>query len=170
MILNWVFFSTSLIWVLLNCSFPHWLTLNELHTCMTILVPFDYHLIWYFHLSYVIYSNRLFKLTNHSLFDSLVLVFVFVQLFWQTIIFFTGTSELLPGEAEQMSLAGSTAGIIRNEYRHSNRSLTKRPISDTDSLDFNDITKRPISARPVISTSGTTNEAPIISLPYQVMV
>lgn len=74
----------------------------------------------------------------------------------------------MPSEAEQHSLAGSTASLLRNEYRYSNRSLQKRPISDTDSLHLTNISQRPTSAVPVDTTSARNDAAPIISLPYEV--
>ncbi|XP_052776388.1 phospholipid-transporting ATPase ABCA1-like isoform X2 [Mya arenaria] len=81
-----------------------------------------------------------------------------------------GKVNVLPSEAEGLSLAGSTAGLIRNEYRNSNNSFQpRRPETDEDSLHFVDVarTRRPNSSRPVMAESSTM-DAPIISLPYQV--
>lgn len=84
------------------------------------------------------------------------------------VFLFQGTASVLPSEVEQQSLAGSTAGLIRNEYRHSNTSFRKQQDTDNNSLHLTDLTKRPDSSRPVISASGADSGAPIISLPIQV--
>ncbi|XP_052777802.1 phospholipid-transporting ATPase ABCA1-like [Mya arenaria] len=56
-----------------------------------------------------------------------------------------------PSEAEGLSLAGSTTGLIRNQYRNSYNSFqTRRPEADEDILYFADVSgiKRPNSFRP----------------------
>ncbi|XP_060560202.1 phospholipid-transporting ATPase ABCA1-like [Ruditapes philippinarum] len=75
-----------------------------------------------------------------------------------------GTARTLPSESEAQSLAGSTAGLIRNEYRYSNNSY--RPATgDDDSLHLTNI-REPVRSRPIRSQDHIQN-APIISLPYQ---
>ncbi|XP_052284173.1 phospholipid-transporting ATPase ABCA1-like isoform X3 [Dreissena polymorpha] len=74
-------------------------------------------------------------------------------------------------EAEGQSLAGSTAGLIRNEHRHSNHSYRgnqSAATSDGDSLHFTDFKRKPTSSLPMKPADYQGHEAPIISLPYQV--
>lgn len=78
---------------------------------------------------------------------------------------YSGTARTLPSESEAQSLAGSTAGLIRNEYRHSNKSY-QPPTGDDDSLHLTNI-REPVRSRPIRSQDHIQN-APIISLPYQV--
>ncbi|XP_045158186.2 phospholipid-transporting ATPase ABCA1-like isoform X2 [Mercenaria mercenaria] len=77
-----------------------------------------------------------------------------------------GTARTLPSEAEGQSLAGSTAGLIRNEYRHSNHSYRPPGAGDDESLHLTNI-REPFQSRPIRSQDHSQN-APIISLPYQV--
>ncbi|WAR23494.1 ABCA1-like protein [Mya arenaria] len=62
-----------------------------------------------------------------------------------------GKGNVSPSEAEGLSLAGSTTGLIRNQYRNSYNSFqTRRPEADEDILYFADVSgiKRPNSFRP----------------------
>jgi len=93
----------------------------------------------------------------------------------QILIYIVGKANVLPSEAEGQSLAGSTAGLIRNEQRHRNgangNGPPRGPGSDAGSLHFLDLTRaqRPNSSRPVMAGEHSI-DAPIISLPYQVLV
>lgn len=65
---------------------------------------------------------------------------------------------------EGLSLADSTVGLIRNEYRRSNNDFL--PAGDEDSLHLTNL-REPVLSKPVMS-HDRHQQAPIISLPYQV--
>lgn len=79
---------------------------------------------------------------------------------------FLGAARALPSEAEQQSLSASTAGLIRNEYRQSNNSYRPPALEEDGSIHLTNI-REPVMSRPVLS-NGYGQQAPIISLPYQV--
>lgn len=76
-----------------------------------------------------------------------------------------GAARTALSEAEELSLSASTAGLIRNEFRHSNNSYRPPTMEDDSSLHLTNI-REPVRSRPVKSDDHS-HPAPIISLPYQ---